>query len=344
MVTGRSKQIRSVIAGLFLLFAPAAASAQDLAELCAPSEATDPQPLHINGAKPLIYKVIGDTALRLHIFSPAGHTADANAPAAVFFYGGGFVMGDIRRFQTQATHLALNGMVTVLVDYRVTCRHDSTIMDSVSDAKSAMRWVRGHADELGIDPSRIAAVGSSAGGMMVAATALVPGFDDPRDDDIDARPNALVLYNPGLDTGSPRSKATLTSLQGEAVANRGNEFSPLNHLEKGQLPPTIIFQGTADELTPFPIAREFCSRANALDFQCQLVSYAGAPHGFTEVWMGLENASLGTKTECWQQDTSRRTDAFLVGLGWLPRGLGSAKTMASECQDVGTAVPVSSEG
>jgi hypothetical protein len=49
---------------------PAAATAEDF---CGPSEATDPQPLHINGSKPFIYKTIKGSDLRLHVFSPAGH-------------------------------------------------------------------------------------------------------------------------------------------------------------------------------------------------------------------------------------------------------------------------------
>src|SRR3984957_6533749 len=155
---------------------PAAATAEDF---CAPSEATDPQPLHINGSKPFIYKTIKGSDLRLHVFSPAGHAPGSRSPAAVFFFGGGWLFGDIRRYQTQATHLALRGLVTVLVDYRVKCRHGSTILDSISDGKSAMRWVRRHANELGVDPSRIAASGSSSGGTISAATALVTELDDP---------------------------------------------------------------------------------------------------------------------------------------------------------------------
>lgn len=315
MQPGYSRRIFGAIAGIWLCCVHAPVLAEDL---CAPGEATDPQPLHINGSKPFIYKTIGNTDLRLHIFSSVGRKVGARSPAVIFFYGGGWLFGDIRRFQTQATHLALRGMVAVLVDYRVKCRHGSTIMDSVADAKSAMRWVRGHADELGIDPLRIAAVGSSAGGQLAAATALVPGFDDPMDQKIDPRPNALILYNPGLDTASKVATDTIAAFLGKEAAERGREFSPIDHLERG-LPPTIIFQGTADKLTAHATAETFCRRARSLKFQCDLVSYPGAPHGFTEAWLGLEDASLGLKTEVWQWDTIRRSDAFLTRLGWLPR-------------------------
>ncbi len=321
--------MKGLIAGIWLCCVAGSASAQQAladeerarqfaeALKCVPSEATDPQALHINGSKPFIYKTIGNVDLRLHVFSPAGHKAGAQSPAVVFYFGGGFIFGEIRRFQTQATHLALRGLVTVLVDYRVTCRHKSTIMDSIADAKSAMRWVRGHADELGIDPSRIAALGSSAGGLLAAATALVAEFDDPSDSKVDARPNALILYNPGLDTWSPAGRAQVAMLQGKAVADRGREFSPIEHLDRG-LPPTIIFGGTADVLTPLPAAQEFCHRAIALRSQCGVVSYRGAPHGFTEIWLGLEDAKKFPRTEYWAEDTSNRTDAFLTKLGWLP--------------------------
>jgi acetyl esterase/lipase len=314
MDSGYSRRILGAIAGIWLCCMHAPAWADDL---CAPGEATDPQPLHINGSKPFIYKTIGNIDLRLHVFSSIAHKPGDKSPAVVFFYGGGWLFGDIRRYQTQATHLALRGLVTVLVDYRVKCRHGSTILESIADAKSAMRWVRGHADELGIDPSRIAAVGSSAGGQLAAATALISDFDDPTDEKIDPRPNALVLYNPGLDTASQSAIQTITAIMGKAVADHGRDFSPIDHLDRG-LPPTIIFQGTADKLVSPATAQNFCMRARALKARCDVILYPGAPHGFTEVWLGLEDASLGLKTELWQSDTIRRTDAFLTRLGWLP--------------------------
>jgi len=295
---------------------------------CAPSEMTDPQPLHINGATPYVYKTIGNIELRLHVFSLPERGPAERSPAVVFFYGGGWIYGDIRRYQAQATHLALQGLVTVLVDYRVKCRHGSTIMDAISDGKSAMRWVRGHADQLGVDPSRIAAVGSSAGGTLATATALIKDFDDPADDkSISPRPNALILYNPGLDMGSPDAHSRLTRKFGLAVADHGHEFSPLEHLDRS-LPPTIIFQGTADLPAIMGPVAEFCKRAKVLKAQCDIVYYSGAPHGFTEVWIPLDdetwsdlgkNLAQRQNSERWASNTSRRTDTFLSKLGWLPK-------------------------
>lgn len=303
--------------GMFATVAFCASHTQAFADdLCAPSEVTDPQPLHINGSKPYVYKTVGGADLRLHVFSPPGHKVDQTKPAAVFFYGGGFVFGDVRRYQTQATHLALLGMVTVLVDYRVRCRHNSTIMDSVADGKSAVRWVRGHAPELGVDPSRIAVVGSSAGGQMAAATALIPGFNDPADPKIDVRPNALVLYNPAVDMVSIAHR--LEPMVGKESASRARELSPWEYLDKGILPPTIIFQGAADTATTLATALRFCARARARRFQCKVVSYADAPHGFTEPWIGLDDPKLGIKYEEWAWDAIRRTDMFFRKLGWLP--------------------------
>lgn len=309
----KMKTIFGTAATVALATIGAPASAQDL---CAPSEVTDPQAPHINGSKPFVYKTVEGTDLRLHVFTPPGQKAGAKTPAAIFFYGGGFVFGDVRRYQTQATHLALLGMVTILVDYRVRCRNNSTIMDSVSDGKSAVRWVRGHAAQFGIDPDRIAVVGSSAGGQMAAATALIPGFEDPKDPKIDVRPNALVLYNPALDMVAIADK--LEPMVGKESASRARELSPWEYLDKGKLPPTIIFQGSADTATTLDKAQQFCRKAKSLKFQCDVVSYAGAPHGFTEPWIGLEDAKLGIKYEEWAWDTIRQTDRFFRKLGWLP--------------------------
>jgi hypothetical protein len=85
-------------------------------------------------------------------------------------------------------------MVAVTADYRVSSRNQTNVTDSVRDAKAAIRYIRGSALRLRIDPERIAAGGGSAGGHLAVSTALLPGFDE--DSKISSRPNALILFNP----------------------------------------------------------------------------------------------------------------------------------------------------
>ena len=90
-------------------------------------------------------------------------------------------------------------MVTILADYRVLNRHGTDARIAISDAKSAIRWVRENASALGIDPTRIAASGGSAGGHLAAATSVVSGFDSRQDNlEVSSKPNALALFNPVL--------------------------------------------------------------------------------------------------------------------------------------------------
>jgi acetyl esterase/lipase len=73
-------------------------------------------------------------------------------------------------------------MIAIVADYRVKSRQNALPADCVSDAKACVRWVRANAARLGIDPTRIAVGGGSAGGHLAAAVATVPGLDSATDD------------------------------------------------------------------------------------------------------------------------------------------------------------------
>jgi acetyl esterase len=249
-----------------------------------------PQRLAIEGAAPYVYKAIGGAELRLHVFSPSSQAASTRLPALVFFFGGGWTNGTVEQFVPQAKHLAQRGMVAIVADYRVRARHQTSPFEAMADAKSAIRWVRLHARDLGVDPNRIAAGGGSSGGHIAVSAAVFDTFDEPTEDlKVSSKPNALVLFNPAVNT---------------KFGDRGQEGSPMQHVHSG-LPPMLIQHGRADKMVPYSDVERFCG---AVGPECHLVGYEGAPHGFFNP--PFEDGK-------WYRETLSEADQFLVKLGYL---------------------------
>ena len=264
-----------------------------------------PQPTSIEGARTHVYKSIDGIDLRLHVFTPHDHLASMKSPAIVFFFGGGWTQGTVEQFVPQSQHLAAGGMVAIVADYRVFGRHKTTPFDAITDAKSAIRWVRSHARQLGIDPARIAAGGGSSGGHIALSAAVFDRFDDPREDkSINSKPNALVLFNPAVDTSAAPTFAARTP-------GREQEGSPFHHLDR-TLPPTVILHGTADATVPYASVERFCARAKELGRRCEVVGYEGAGHGF----FNPPNARGK-----WDRQTVLEMDLFLASIGYLSKSV-----------------------
>jgi acetyl esterase/lipase len=212
----------------------------------------------------------------------------------------------------QSQYLASRGMVAMVADYRVASRNGVKVESCVEDAKSAIRWVREHATELGVDPERIAAGGGSAGGHLAAAAGTVPGFDLKDENlQVSSLPNAMVLFNPALVLAEAPGLSIAEAEKIAALRQRiGVDpvlISPYDHVHQG-VPPTIIFHGRADTTVPYLTADLFTRRMNEMGNRCELVGYDGATHGFFNYGRGDGSAYI---------DTVRRMDQFLVSLGWL---------------------------
>lgn len=264
----------------------------------------------IEGARTEIYKTVGDTPLCLYIFEPAG-PAQKNRPAIVFFFGGGWANGSPTQFEPHCRALAARGMVAITADYRVFSRQKATAADCVADGKSALRYVRSHAEKLGIDPNQIAAGGGSAGGHVALSTTL-PGLDQKGEDTtVSCAPNALVLFNPVLMVAPLEGvefKGFSVGFGPERLGAERTALSPIHHVKKGA-PPTIIFHGEADTTVPYPMAEAFTRLMKAAGNRCELVGYPGQTHGFF-------NATKPDKQ--YYEKTLAATDAFLVSLKFLP--------------------------
>lgn len=249
--------------------------------------------------KRLTYKTIRGTELQLHVFLPEAHQASDTRPAIVFFFGGGWSGGSPAQFYPQCRYLASRGMVAMSAEYRVRSRNKTTPRECVMDGKSAVRWIRQQARELGVDPKRIAAGGGSAGGHVAAATGTTQGFEEEGEDlKVSSRPDALVLFNPVFDNG-PKGFGHAT------VKAYWKEFSPMHNINE-TTPPTIVFLGTKDSLIPVETAKEYKRLMEARGRRCDLHLYEGQPHGFFN-YKSRENY---TKTVV-------EMDRFLLSLGYL---------------------------
>jgi acetyl esterase len=145
----------------------------------------------------------------------------------------------------------------------------------VKDARSAFRWVRSHANELGIDPAKIAAGGGSAGGHLAAALATLDDVNDAKDDpSVSTKPAALLLFNPAVKLDFRRATEVAASKQEELL-----KVSPYHHLKTGH-PPTIIFHGDADTTVPIDTAHAYAAKMKELGGSCVVDVYPGEGHSF----------------------------------------------------------------
>lgn len=222
--------------------------------------------------KELVYKTVDQIDLHLHLFEQ--HERDRNilVPAIVFFFGGGWVSGTPEQFFPHCQYLASRGMVAISAEYRIKNRHGVSPLECVLDGKSAVRWIRAHAVDLGLDPGRIAAGGGSAGGHLALCTAMVQESQDTTQEDTESMPDAMVLFNPVVDP-------TEGPIGARFPGNQAQRLSPAHYVRPG-LPPTIVFHGTADTTVPFDQVERFCSKMNQAGNICHLMAFEDYGHGF----------------------------------------------------------------
>ena len=111
-------------------------------------------------------------SIPLRVYRPAGVSDSQRLPALIFFHGGGWVIGDLETHDVACRQVTAEAGVSVIaVDYRLAPEHKFPA--AVDDAWAATRWIATHSEELGIDATRLAVGGDSAGGNLGAVVALL---------------------------------------------------------------------------------------------------------------------------------------------------------------------------
>ncbi|MEV8442249.1 alpha/beta hydrolase [Actinosynnema sp. NPDC051121] len=224
----------------------------------------------------------GDIPLRVH-----RPTTENGAPVIVYFHGGGMCMGSNHSFEPVARNLAHHsGAVVVAVEYRLA--PEAPPPAQFDDAWAATEWVAEHADDLGVDPARLAVVGDSAGGTLAAAVALAA-----RDRGGPAIACQVLIY-PGVDRDLAATSITryadapilsrddVLYLNGLADAGQGVPDSPYRipayAADLSGLPPAIVVTGECDPIRDW--GERYAARLREARVQTTLTRYPGVPHGF----------------------------------------------------------------
>jgi acetyl esterase len=246
------------------------------------------------------YKTIGNIELRCHGFNPTGFQIGEKRAGLAFFHPGGWNMGEPSWGYEWCRHCAELGLVAASFQYRLSSSGGFTPVDAITDARSAIRWIKKNAIELGIDPDKLVIAGISAGAHLALCTTMLAGPDSLNDDvTISTVPRAFILQSASVNpVASPQF---LELLQGRYVPE---EYSPASHVRPG-LPPICFIHGTDDDLVPYTTVQEFVSAMEKAGNTCELHTFENTDHFFRN-----KQSQLGTL---------KAIDTFLLNLGLLMR-------------------------
>lgn len=259
-----------------------------------------------------IYKQVMEQELSVDIFYSSTTRGSTENPAIAFFHGGGWAYGSPAEFHNACRRYARKGFVTFSFAYRLSVNEDGSVphpeitpVECVKDARSAIRWLKEHAEEWNIDSDKVIVAGQSAGGQLALSTALMDPINEAGDNqETDPTPCALLLYSSNVNT----MEAWVDRLLGDRRQEIWS-ISPYHNLKPG-MPPALEFHGTEDPMVNFWIVEYFKEKTLALGNQFEQIPFEGKGHYLAE--------GDTTYATYFDESVMLRTDRFLKELGLMP--------------------------
>lgn len=243
----------------------------------------------------------GDRTLSLDVIKPS----KPNGYGVLVLVSGGWKSGDPGTFGRWIAAPLLRRGYTVLPVYHVS-QPEASVMEIIEDMHRAVRFVRHHAKEYGVDPIRLGVTGGSAGGhlSLMLATRGGPGnadSNDPVDKESSAVQAAAIFFpvtdllNLGKSTenlgdgGPPKSFRRAFGPEATNLAVWkviGRDTSPIYHITSN-MPPVLIYHGDADTLTPLEQSEWFQEKAREAGRMVEIVVRRKAGHGWLRMVFDL---------------------------------------------------------
>jgi acetyl esterase len=261
--------------------------------------AQGPRPAEAKVVDRTIAGPAGDLAVR--IYRPASAPADAKLPCLVYAHGGGWVFGNLDSHDVLCAQFALEaGIVVFAVDYRLA--PEARFPGAFDDVVAGLKWVAANGASIGVDSSKLAIGGDSAGGNLAAAVAIwARDNGGPRlrlqllaypVTDAVGRAESYRRYEDGYGLNAATMEWFFDHYTPDKASRDDWRISPLRAKSLGGLPPALVITAGYDPLRDE--GRAYAFRLHQEGTQADLVEFGGMLHGFLSSPMLLHGARRGT--------------------------------------------------
>ena len=239
--------------------------------------------------------------LPVRLYRPASQAADTGLAGLVYAHGGGWVFGNLDSHDVLCAQLALEaGIAVVAIDYRLA--PEARFPAAFDDVVAGLKWVATNGPSVGIDPTRLAIGGDSAGGNLAAAVAIwARDNGGPRlrlqllaypVTDAVARTESYRRYEDGYGLNAATMEWFFDHYAPDKATRGDWRVSPLRAASLDGLPPALVITAGYDPLRDE--GRAYAYRLQQEGTLADLVEFGGMLHGFLSSPMLLHAARRGT--------------------------------------------------
>lgn len=211
-------------------------------------------------------------------YKPEDSAPGKPLPLIIWICGGAFAEMDRNVWLPELAWFAKQGFAVASLDYSVACT--TKFPDNINNIKQGITWLRNHSDTLGLDPSRFAIMGESAGGYLAALAALTNGLDEFSPSENSQVQAAVVWYPPTqikrfVDNVGPEFDKTIFP------GDINNYPDLLGYINSETLPDFLLLHGTQDTIVDISHSENLYNAITKTGKDAEFHVLEGAKHGDT---------------------------------------------------------------